>query len=139
MAQEICTRNKFGYCKHGDMCRYLHVNELCDNISCAIKSCNKRHPYICKFYRDHGRCKFLEYCKYKHEIFENIFENETKKEMEALNKKLDKVEKVLKQKEKDIENLHNLEMKLCEKMDESGKLCLQLRKLTVLEKKRKQI
>ena len=59
--------------------------------------------------------------------------------MEALNKKLDKVEKVLKQKEKDIENLHNLEMKLCEKMDESGKLCLQLRKLTVLEKKRKQI
>ena len=38
--------------------------------------------------------------------------------MEALNKKL---EKFLKQKERDIENLQNLLMKFCKKMDESGK------------------
>ena len=54
MAQQICMRNKFGYCKYGELCRNLHINDLCDSDSCDIRNCNKIHPYACKFYRDHG-------------------------------------------------------------------------------------
>ena len=73
MAQEICIRNKFGYCKHRDLCIYLHVNDLCDLTSCDIKNCNKRHPYKCKYYSEHGRCKFNDYCKYKHDNSRNNY------------------------------------------------------------------
>ena len=100
MAQEVCKRNKFGYCMHGDLCRYLHVNILCETISCDIISCNKRHPYVCKFYREFRRCKFSDYCKYKHET---NCENETKRELKTLKGKVEQLELALKQKDKDFE------------------------------------
>ena len=118
MAQEVCKINKFGYCYHGELCRYLHVNVLCESISCDIVSCEKRHPFVCKFYRDHGMCKFSDYCKYKHE---KNMENGTKSEINSLKEKVDQLEKNLKQKDKDFDKLNKLVQKLSEKMNNSEK------------------
>ena len=41
--------------------------------------CEKRHPKICKYFRDYKRCKFTVGCMYKHKIFHEIFENIEKK------------------------------------------------------------
>ena len=64
-AQNVCKFNKFGYCRYKDMCRNLHVNESCENSSCDINSCNRRHPRECKYFRKYNRCKFTP-CKYNH-------------------------------------------------------------------------
>ena len=118
MAQEICKRNQFGFCKYGDTCRYLHINTLCDSHSCEIFNCNKRHPYKCRFYRENGRCKFGDYCKYKHELFEKTFDIGNR-EIMNLKEKMKQMEKTLKQKEDDLEKLTAIVMKLSEKIDKS--------------------
>ena len=61
MTQTICFKNKFGYCRYSE----------------------KRHPKICKYYRDFRRCKFTVGCKYKHENQNELFE-EIKKKIEYL-------------------------------------------------------
>ena len=122
MAQEICIRNKFGYCKHHDLCRYLHVNDLCDLTSCDIKNCNKRHPYKCKYYSEHGRCKFNDYCKYKHDNSRNNYEdNNNINEIIMLKEKMSNMENLMKQKEKEFEKLNALVLKLSEKLSDSEK------------------
>ena len=110
-AQNVCRYFKFGYCKFTDKCKYMHVKELCRNSSCEIKCCNLRHPKICKFFRDYNRCKFGEWCCFKH-ITNNTNVNavsteEIKKEIENLqtiiNEK-DEVINTLVEKIKVIEN-----------------------------------
>ena len=64
--QNVCRHNKFGFCKHGQSCRKRHVDELCNIESCDINICEKRHPRSCRFFAEYGRCKFLDFCKYKH-------------------------------------------------------------------------
>ena len=80
-AQISCRFNKFGYCKHRDYCRKLHVNELCDESACDISNCRLRHPYTCKFYKEYGRCKF-DPCAYKH--IDNISVEDLKIKMKIL-------------------------------------------------------
>ena len=65
MATQVCKFNKFGYCRYKDVCRNLHVNESCENVSCDISSCSQRHPRECRYYREYKRCKFTP-CKYTH-------------------------------------------------------------------------
>ena len=83
MFRNVCKRNKLGYCKYGDQCRYLHVDELCDDTKCEVLTCEKRHPRSCRFYREHGMCKFTDFCKYAHnqplnDKFANHFETKIK-------------------------------------------------------------
>ena len=54
----VCLYNKYGYCKHKEMCRKRHVNEMCEKTSCEVYKCTSRHPKICKFFWNHGHCKF---------------------------------------------------------------------------------
>ena len=103
MAQEICKRNKFGYCMHGDLCRLLHVNTVCEKIDCDIFSCRSRHPYSCKYYKEFRRCRFLEYCKYKHEKALDSIEKETKDEPKNMKRKVDDLEKQALNKENVVE------------------------------------
>ena len=62
----VCKHFKFGHCKFRLHCRYRHVDVLCEDSSCDINTCEKRHPMICKFYYNYGRCKFSP-CSYKHD------------------------------------------------------------------------
>ena len=65
-AQNICRYFKFGFCKYLEKCRFQHVREICENNECDAKSCSLRHPKICSFFRDYNRCKFGEWCLFKH-------------------------------------------------------------------------
>ena len=99
--QTVCTWNKYGYCRYGDVCRKLHVNEICDKVACEHLNCKLRHPTICKFYSKYNRCKF-DPCAFKHE--ESEIEN-IKKENKKLMEKIDVIEKDLKLlNEKEIES-----------------------------------
>ena len=56
----------------------MHVSEKCERKSCDIKSCNLRHPKICRYFRDRKFCKFGEWCCFEHknseEDFKRVFE-----------------------------------------------------------------
>ena len=75
---EICRYHKIGYCKYKEHCRYMHVSEICEDQTCEINSCRKRHPKTCYYYKKYGRCKFGAFCKFLHKephVVENC-ENE---------------------------------------------------------------
>ena len=64
--QNVCKYFKFGFCKYTDTCRQSHVSEICENFTCEIGKCHLRHPKTCKYYSEFSRCKFSEYCLFKH-------------------------------------------------------------------------
>ena len=90
MNQQICRRNKFAYCKHSDKCRFRHNDEICVDKKCSIYNCEKRHPRICKFQREYGRCKFTTYCRYSHEKNSDIAQNSDK--IQEIEKKIINIE-----------------------------------------------
>ena len=90
MSAEYCYRNKFGYCKFGEKCRFLHVNELCVNKNCDQRQCSYRHPRECLYFKKYGQCKFGEYCQYEHKKVNN--EKEIKKEVEKIKTKCEYIE-----------------------------------------------
>jgi len=98
MEINICRRNKYGYCKHGDNCHFRHENIICIDNNCNIYSCEKRHPKICSWYQQYGRCKFTSFCKFKHENKENIDElikriEENANKLNEINASLQAIEK----------------------------------------------
>ena len=103
--QNVCKRNKFGYCKYGDMCRNMHVDQKCENPSCDVSMCIQRHPVRCKFYHKFNRCKF-DPCKYSHDQRNTDFKN-LKEETAA--------------KFNEIENMLNHKNELEKKINDRGK------------------
>ena len=87
MTQGLCLRNKFAFCKFSEKCRFRHINQKCLEKNCSIYNCEKRHPKICKHFREYGYCKFTTYCKYQHEKQVHIAENSDK--IAELEKKID--------------------------------------------------
>ena len=87
--QNVCSFFKFGYCKHGDLCRSFHEKRICNSDKCNVFMCTFRHPIICKYFQKYKRCKF-DPCAYKHEDTNDSFEI-LKKENIAINEKLTKV------------------------------------------------
>ena len=75
----VCFNYKFGFCKFNERCKFRHVTLVCEDENCDISKCEKRHPKICKFYRDYKRCKFTVGCMYKHENQFELFEKIEKK------------------------------------------------------------
>ena len=88
MTQAVCFKNKFGYCRYADSCRYKHVTMVCEDGQCEIQNCDKRHPKICKYFRDYRRCKFTVGCKYKHENNQEKINN-LEKQMDKQKEKLE--------------------------------------------------
>ena len=140
MTQAICFKNKFGYCRYSDSCRFKHVTIVCDDGQCQIQNCEKRHPKICRYYRDYRRCKFTIGCKYKHENPYDFF-HKLEKEIDKIKKnnpinakeshiklledKLETLEKKIEIQQKDFDNqrkdmkakkshIHGLEIRLDE-------------------------
>ena len=104
MAAPICLFNKFGYCKFGEKCRKYHINEICSEKTCDISSCNQRHPKVCNYFRNYGRCKFSP-CAYKHGNFaSNDLENKNRK-IKIISERLLALEKVIATKNKEINDL----------------------------------
>ena len=61
---------------------------VCEDGQCEIQNCDKRHPKICKYFRDYRRCKFTVGCKYKHENNQEKINN-LEKEMDKQKEKLE--------------------------------------------------
>ena len=86
MKENVCRKNKYGYCFYGKNCQFRHAKVICDEQNCNVFDCERRHPRICNFYRNFQRCKFTTYCKYKHENLNNF--NENSEQMNKLEAKL---------------------------------------------------
>ena len=91
MTQNVCRKNKFGYCYFGEKCHFRHVEEVCSEDNCNVFNCEKRHPKICKFMREYGMCKFTDFCKYDHKKCKDIIDNakklaEIQKQIEVIQK-----------------------------------------------------
>ena len=96
-----------------EMCRNLHINDICENASCEIKRCNQRHPRECRYYREYSRCKFNP-CKFNHIIqtsqvsdIGNLM-NEIKKcsdQLEVFESQIKMMEQNIIQKEEEINDL----------------------------------
>ena len=65
---QVCKHFKFGFCKFGERCRKQHLKETCQIEECHMKTCNKRHPRICKYFSVNQVCKFGDICCYKHKL-----------------------------------------------------------------------
>ena len=74
-AETVCVFNKFGFCKFEQTCRDRHIDVICGE-DCDTKNCEKRHSQPCKYFVKYNRCKFGDFCKYKHE--NETFRNEAK-------------------------------------------------------------
>ena len=128
-SQNVCRYYKFGHCKFADKCRQFHVSEECENSYCDIISFNLRHPRPCNFFRDYKRCKFSEWCSYKH--IENNDSNEVSYK-EMLEKLANLSENIIKRNEKInkfAEKIEILENKTNKKDEEIRKLTDRLKVL----------
>ena len=106
--QHICLFNKFGYCKYKEVCRKEHVDDICNDSPCDFLTCRLRHPKLCNWYSEYGRCKFNP-CKFKHE--------EKNNSVEIIIKENSEVKCKLKQIEKSLAELEEKEKELLSSID----------------------
>ena len=82
---KVCQYSQCGFCKFGDKCRKLHVSELCNNLHCDKKLCEKRHPKECKYFSTNSTCKFGKHCADKHvESNEQTYIKELSNDLKSL-------------------------------------------------------
>ena len=91
MTQNVCKRNKYGYCRRGDNCHFRHEKLICTDQTCNVFACDKRHPRRCSWFQEYGRCKFTSFCKFKHEVEED--QNEIVNRIKSNESKLIDIEK----------------------------------------------
>ena len=110
-AREICRYNKFGHCKYRSSCRNIHIEILCNIQNCKISSCEMRHPIMCKYFLQYGRCKF-DPCSYRHERVETQKIKDLEDRVQHYEKKLQDLEFKLEEKSVEIEDLNSKVEKL---------------------------
>ena len=91
------------YCKYSDKCRKQHIKENCENQKCEVEKCQKRHPKTCRYYQEYERCKFGEYCFYKHVQKES--NQEIVKELEKVKDQIRMIENMLQKKDEEIKKI----------------------------------
>ena len=62
--------------------------------------CEKRHPVVCKYYRNFRKCKFLS-CAYKHETQKKVNKNDEKQN--DIKKNFEKIKEI----ERKLDNIEN--------------------------------
>ena len=68
MEEQVCLHQKFGFFKYKEKCNKRHLDEECKDLgNCrSKKTCDKRHPKLCRRYILEGRCSYSERCDYLH-------------------------------------------------------------------------
>ena len=69
--------------------------EICTNMQCSMVTCMYRHPRVCRYFTNFGRCKFEDSCAYLHKRNDNLYEfgKEQEKELEKLRKEVEELHK----------------------------------------------
>ena len=112
MTPVICQRNKFGHCKFGNSCTFVHYKDTCENLKCRSYTCEKRHPKKCTWFNMYGRCKFSP-CSYRHESENSYSSNNS--EIEEVKERLVKLEENLSKVNEQLSSINDLsfECKIC--------------------------
>ena len=132
----VCRFFKFGFCKFKLQCRYKHVTEVCDDKKCIPKTCQKRHPRMCKYFVNYGSCKLGTTCAYAHKTQRN-------EEIGRLEQKLEELTKIINGKDDVIKNLaskiEDLVKKNNEKDDIIEKLVKDVKELSTKQEEDKNV
>ena len=82
---------------------------------CDIQKCSKRHPRECRYWTEYKRCKFGDYCSFKHTSKRPTISDteDIDMELEDLKSKLESINKLLEVKDKQIEE-HSKQIKTFE-------------------------
>ena len=63
----VCKYYQNGYCKFNLHCRNKHEHKVCDKINdCRDKTCQERHPKLCRGFSKYKTCRHEENCAYMH-------------------------------------------------------------------------
>ena len=94
MEEQVCLHQKFGFCKYKEKCIKRHLDEECKDLgNCrAKKTCDKRHPKLCRRYVLEGSCSYNERCDYLHK------EKEISPADLKLKERINELEKVVREK-----------------------------------------
>ena len=95
---DVCKYNQTVFCKYRQQCRKQHIHEICTTFPCTNNMCFLRHPRICKYYSEFGRCKFGDSCLYLHTNRFLTLENDIgilKSEIEELKRKNTELENLV--------------------------------------------
>ena len=76
----MCLFLKYGYCKYKESCKRLHYIQECQALGeCHnIKTCERRHPKICKKFTNGNTCKFGIGSAYSHK---NLIQKQEHKDL----------------------------------------------------------
>ena len=104
-SENICKFNQSGFCKFQSHCRKQHIMDICKNIECGMVTCIHRHPRVCRYFINFGRCKFNESCAFLHKSDDKVSElrREQEKEVEKLRQEV----KELQMQVNDLRNIVN--------------------------------
>ena len=86
----ICAHFKTGFCKHRENCRNLHVTEICNKVNCD-RTCQNRHPHVCRYFSLWGRCKFNDSCAYLHQLASDPVLLTLQEEIQSLKRKVEEM------------------------------------------------
>ena len=131
--ENVCSFNKYGFCKYGQVCRKRHIEKICEKKDCDIYSCESRHPRSCKFFMEFKRCKFGEYCRYLHKYLEHSSEsNQIEAEFQTIKSKMTMIEqenkdlrKKIDEQSLEMENLNNKFLDINTVVEESLKKAIE--------------
>ena len=109
--ESICKFNQSGFCKFQSHCRKQHIMEICSNTQCSMVTCIYRHPRVCRYFSNFGRCKISDSCSYLHEIDDIISElrSEQGKEIEKLRQEVEELHKQVEDLRNQISNQANFQ------------------------------
>ena len=65
-AEIVCKFYQTGFCKFQTHCKNVHNHDICPSNHCSNNACMLRHPRVCKYFLNFGRCKFGSSCAYLH-------------------------------------------------------------------------
>ena len=104
---KVCRHYQTGFCKFGESCRKQHVKESCQITKCNLKICTKRHPKVCKYFKQQQFCKFGDSCSYRHDLVEPS-SGPLEKQLEALQATVVKMSAVICNLEEKVARLENV-------------------------------
>ena len=102
MALEICKWNKFSHCRYGRFCHFKDENIKCEESICDGRQCDLRHPRQCRNMLQGKLCPFGDFCSFEHNLDNSVHRNQPEN---LEKKKIEELEKLLKSKDNEIENL----------------------------------